>query len=159
MHTHTCAHPNANHSPHPHPWPRYVRAQERKEIFESFDVQEDGKLNRMEFCALCTARLGHMSSELLDLAVQNMKLAQACALKRNKAYWRNLADTIESWARVIVPLSYAICLGVLFHTTFTDEYLTNNDVMFQGFGPATFSARGVALAIASAVIMVGCITG
>ena len=122
-------------------------------------MQQDGKLNRMEFCALCSAKLGHMSSELLDLAVQNMKLAQACALKRNRAYWRHMGDTIESWARVVVPSTYAICLGVLFHTTFSDDYLTNSDVMFSGFGPATFSPQGVALSIASGLIVMGCMTG
>lgn len=122
-------------------------------------MQKDGKLNRMEFCALCNAHLGHMSTDLLDLAVQNMKLAKECSRKRNLAYWVAVANTLESWARVVVPSAYMLSLGILFHLTFTDDYLTGSSVMFSGFGNAHFSIRGVLLSVVSGVVLVSCVVG
>jgi hypothetical protein len=136
-------------------------AEERQAIFDAFDSQADGKLNRLEFCALCISKFGHMSTELLDLAVANMRLAQECALKRNRAYWQGVANTIESWARVMVPAAYFVSLVVLFNTSFADDYLTAGEAMFAGFGKVTFSDRGTVLTSISGLVMfvsiIGCV--
>ena len=102
----------------------------------------------MEFCALRNQHMAHLSTEVLDLAVQNMKLAQVGTKKRNIAYWTAVASTVEGWARFVVPAFYFLGLAILFHTDFSDEYLTRADAsMYAGIGKTEFSTRGVVLVI------------
>ena len=132
----------------------------RKEIFDKHDKSKDGRLNRKEFVELCKNYMGHVSIETLDDAVENMRLAREGKEKANRAYWEEIGNTLDEWARIIVPATYILCLCILFSIDFSDEYLERADAaMYSGIGPTKMTPRGIVLVTIYSLVLILCFTG
>ena len=130
----------------------------RSRCMRRFDSSGDGKLNRVEFCQLCVATVWHLDTTLLDLAIDNMIKARASRKTRNAAYWKRMAQKADTWARVVVPTTYALALLILFNLDMRDGYDTANVEMFQGFGQISMTGSGIAMVVLfciTAIVMLG----
>ena len=89
----------------------------REAVMSIYDSSHDGRLNRFEFCRLCADQLWDVPIGVLERAVDNLQRAKSSNKRRNQVYWASIADSIDSWARVYVPLAYFFSL-VRLHTPF-----------------------------------------
>ena len=117
---------------------------DRATMLKSFDRNDDGKLNRVEFVGLCMEHLWGLPIPTVERAMRNRKSARKARKRHNNAYWRNAADRLDSISSVVVPCTYVLCLLFLFHLDLRDEYATDQTAeMFQGLGIASLSTRGI----------------
>lgn len=134
----------------------HLPPQRRAELIDAakFDLNDDGRLNRLEFVQLCVSEMWHVPLAVLERAAQNMKDAKMGHQRRAAAYWRALATRTDSWSRVAVPCLYVLSLLVLFNLELSDEYQQPNTPMFDGLGPAAINERGVVALVAYTGILV-----
>jgi len=85
---------------------------------------------------MCVDELWDVPSDIIDTSVANMRLAISARTTRNKAYWSQVADQCDTWARITIPALYFLALFVVFNLELTDDYSSSNGVMFEGLGPA-----------------------
>lgn len=130
----------------------------RSSIMDVYDKEEDGKLNRVEFCRMCVDHLWDLNEEQLERALNNAQAARSGVLRRNKKYWKEMADWTDSWARIIVPALYGLTLLLVFNLDLSDNYLTDASApMFNGMGPAAIRPdRGVAMLTSYCIIAFVC---
>jgi len=123
----------------------HINPDERDSIMSKHDAVKDGMLNRMEFCALCRDVLHGTPKAQIEAGLTNMLLAWDQNKERNKAYWNDLANRLDSYSRLAIPALYILCLLLLFSADFSDDYATSGTaVMFEGLGNLRFSAVGLA---------------
>ena len=123
----------------------HISPDERDSIMSKHDTAKDGMLNRVEFCALCRDVLHGTPKAQIEAGLTNMLLAWDQNKERNKAYWNDLANRLDSYSRLAIPALYILCLLLLFSADFSDDYATSGTaVMFEGLGNLRFSAAGLA---------------
>lgn len=64
---------------------------------------QDGRLNRLEFVALCSEVLWHVPEALIETAAANVAVARSSRKKRNRVYWSAKAQLCDRWARASIP--------------------------------------------------------
>ena len=101
----------------------HLGIEDRQELFHAYDFVRNGKLNRFEFVTMCKDWLWNVPIDRIELAMGNLQASREGLTKRNRAYWRAVAISVERWARVVIPLSYLLTMVWLFHAEFSDEYL------------------------------------
>jgi len=109
---------------------------QRGRLMREYDKDHNGRLSRIEFCRMCVDELWDVPSDIIDTSVANMRLAISARTTRNKAYWSQVADQCDTWARITIPALYFLALFVVFNLELTDDYSSSNGVMFEGLGPA-----------------------
>ena len=123
----------------------------RKSVFRKHDFIADGKLNRVEFVGMCAAVLWDVPTNLIWQAMENMDIARKSRAKRNKVYWNGVANSLDGWARYVLPGLYIFVLIIVYNLDLTDNYadasLTQTEQAFYGFGPASINAQGTAMII------------
>ena len=86
--------------------------------------------------------------ERIETALLNLADSRSAARRRNSAYWKKVAATSDRRSRTIVPTLYVTSLVVWMNVDLTDNYATDATApMFNGFGPTSMSARGVAIVV------------
>lgn len=117
---------------------------ERERVFRRADYVEDGGLSRMEFVDLCRIELWHVPLEAITIAVDNLHAARNAFKAKWNAHWKEIAESVDAWARGIIPATYVASLLVLFHLNFDDDYMTNAKRMMgqPGYLTVRLSARG-----------------
>ena len=96
---------------------------ERKGIMKKYDTDQSGKLNRVEFCQLCTEMLWDVPSNQLDKAMQNAQSCKTGVARRNSRYWKDTADWLDGWSRIVIPGLYFLAMIIVFNLDLGDEYL------------------------------------
>ena len=132
---------------------------QRGKILKRFDGDGDGLLSRVEFCELCYEILWDVPYSFLDQAVNNLKLAKNGQKRRNNARWMRTADKCDKWSRTLIPCLYVLSLAVIFNINLSDNYEQAESKMFQGLGPANFSAAGGSIVALFILGACGCLLG
>lgn len=133
--------------------------QRRDSIMNKFDRTGDGKLNRSEFCLLCVETLWNVPFPILERALGNLQKAKEAKINRNRVYWGEVADRVDSFARLGVPALYFLALIVVFNVDLRDEYETTgaSGRMFAGInGVSGLTPQGPFAIVAYIVIVLCC---
>jgi len=103
-----------------------------KEIDDEGDG--DGELDREEFIVLCAKTMWDTPRSTLEMASENF--ADFCRMKDNRisAKWRRVANNIDRFCRVWVPLIYVCVLLIIYSIEFDDQYTDDTQKMFKSLG-------------------------
>jgi len=115
----------------------------QKALFEA-DTQSDGKLNRAEFVQLCVKTLWSMPFHQLEMAASSFVEYRASLSNRQNRKWRRIANRIDRYSRLLIPLFYFILLGILFGVRVTDPYIGK---MIDDDGNLAFALMGSYMAV------------
>jgi len=117
---------------------------QRHAVFKSHDSVADGRLNRVEFVALCFDVLWHVPRPLIEIAMSNVHISRKAKQRNNKVHWEKMASKLDSWARVTIPVAYGFCLVIIFNIELKDPYTEPQNVeMFDGVGEVIFSVSDI----------------
>jgi len=118
---------------------------ERAKVFRNADKVADGHLTRMEFCELCRTTFWDMPLSTIEISIENLKCARMARRDRYKSYWRSLGDSIESYARPLLPSLYIMANIILFSLEFDDDYMTNQARLMgeSGYLQVKISSSGI----------------
>ncbi|KAL1508391.1 hypothetical protein AB1Y20_004501 [Prymnesium parvum] len=133
---------------------------DREDIISRHDVNNDRRLNRMEFCRLCADHLMDVPIHNIKVAVENIRDVRSSNTRRNSAYWKKAAVQLDVWSRTIVPAIYVLALGILFNIEFYDEYERKDRTteMFEGLPPMKLKESGESFIITYFLLALFCAT-
>jgi len=99
----------------------------------------------MEFCELCRTTFWDMPLSTIEISIENLKCARMARRDRYKSYWRSLGDSIESYARPLLPSLYIMANIILFSLEFDDDYMTNQARLMgeSGYLQVKISSSGI----------------
>jgi len=113
---------------------------ERSRLVQKYDYTDDGTLNRMEFCHLCCEVLLDLPVGRIEKAVANMNQARYSQRRRNAVYWKAIAHSLDSYARIAVPTLYCLFLLLLLNVKLEDNYAEDPQAsMFHGIHRISFN--------------------
>jgi len=113
---------------------------ERRVAFETADTVRDGSLSRLEFLQLCAEEIWNVPVAQIELAMENMSATKSALQRKHLAYWGKVADSIDGWARLMIPLAYVAAMLFLFNVDLRDRY--EEDPSFE-MGPQAVYIRSV----------------
>jgi hypothetical protein len=126
---------------------------ERKASFEAHDVNQDKRLNRVEFVSMCVEELWQMPIELIKAAMENLAEARDARAKRNAARWTDVAEQMDLNARYVIPAMYFLALIVTFNLELSDEYGVDGTAeMFSGLGSTSLTTGGIVTTVLYIVV-------
>jgi len=114
---------------------------------------DDQMLVLSEFIKVSETLLGKVTGELVDAGFENYMSCREMIKMRHNRRWRALANRIDEWCRVWVPIFYITCLFMLFNVSLDDGYGPDKDgvvksrVVFQGLPPVIEIEDGMAGAV------------
>jgi len=86
------------------------------------DANDDGVFDCKEFVNICVANVWQVPLPHLEWASRNFMEASANKIDRNQFYWKKAAKQVDQVARFCIIGAYAICLGVIFSLSLSDDY-------------------------------------
>ena len=92
--------------------------------------------SRPEFLEICLEKLWTIPTPVLVVAGKNFATAQRIVTEAPNTYWKEVAQNIDSWYRLVVPIAYSLLLSVLYNLKFNDGYDTDHYQMWGGFNCA-----------------------
>ena len=96
--------------------------------------ERDRQLNRNEFIGLCIEQLWNTPRAILEMAAENFAEFSRMKDNRTSAKWRRIANNIDRFCRVWVPIIYVCALFILYSLEFEDNYSDDRQQMFSIIG-------------------------
>ena len=93
---------------------------------------------------MCVSALWDVPTTQIERAVENLQTEVQNEQAYWSRYWKEVASSVDEWARVVIPGTYLLVLTIVFSLDMTDDYLDDIELneMFTGPGPATIGTGG-----------------